>query len=94
MKSNNIELANDVIDFIVSDSPDFKERESKVLFSTIFKEATEINIKQYWLDEDMYELTINGNEKLNPVPVIKIFVVKDHFHKWSIRNKALNLLGI
>ena len=56
--SNNIELVNDVIDFIVSDTPDFRERESKVLFSTIFKEASEINIKQYWLDEDRYELHI------------------------------------
>jgi len=86
MKSNNLKLVNDVIDFIISDSPDFRERDSKVLFSTIFKEASEINIKQYWLDEDMYELTINSK--------LTVFVVKDHFHKWSIRNKALNLLGI
>jgi hypothetical protein len=88
MKSNNIELVNDVIDFIISDSPEFRERDSKVLFSTIFKEATEINIGDYRFDDDMYELTINSNSKLT------VFVVKDHFHKWSIRNKALNLLGI
>jgi hypothetical protein len=86
MKSNNIELVNDVVDFIISDSPDFRERDSKVLFSTIFKEATEINIGDYRFDEDTYELTINSK--------LTVFVVKDHFHKWSIRNKALNLLGI
>lgn len=86
MKSNNIELVNDVIDFIISDTPDFKERDSQVLFSTIFKEATEINISDYRFDDDMYELTINKK--------LTIFVIKDHFHKWSIRNKALNLLGI
>jgi len=86
MKSNNLELVNDVIDFIISDSPEFKERESGVLFSTIFKEATEINIRDYRFDEDMYELTINNK--------LTVFVVKDHFYKWSIRNKALNLLGI
>jgi hypothetical protein len=86
MKSNNIELVNDVIDFIISDSPDFKERDSQVLFSTIFKEATEINIGDYRFDDDMYELRINNK--------LTVFVVKDHFHKWSIRNKALNLLGI
>lgn len=86
MKSNNIELVNDVIDFIISDTPDFKERDSQVLFSTIFKEATEINISDYRFDDDMYELTINKK--------LTVFVIKDHFHKWSIRNKALNLLGI
>jgi len=86
MKSNNIKLVNDVIDFIISDSPDFKERDSQVLFSTIFKEATEINIGDYRFDDDMYELTINSK--------LTVFVVKDHFNKWSIRNKALNLLGI
>mgnify|MGYP000902137464 CR=1 FL=1 len=86
MKSNNLELVNDVIDFIISDSPDFRERDSKVLFSTIFKEASEINIGDYRFDEDMYELRINNK--------LTVFVVKDHFHKWSIRNKALNLLGI
>lgn len=88
MKSNNIELVNDVIDFIISDSPDFRERDSKVLFSTIFKEATEINIGDYRFDDDMYELTIKWKDS------ITVFVVKDHLHKWSIRNKALNLLGI
>lgn len=86
MKSNNIELVNDVIDFIISDSPDFRERDSKVLFSTIFKEATEINISDYRFDDDTYELRINNK--------LTVFVVKDHFHKWSIRNKALNILGI
>ena len=49
MKSNNIELVNDVIDFIISDTPDFRERDSKVLFSTIFKESTEINIGDYMI---------------------------------------------
>ena len=88
MKSNNIELVNDVIDFIISDTPDFRERDSKVLFSTIFKEATEINIGDYSFDDDMYQLTIKWKDS------ITVFVVKDHFHKWSIRNKALNLLGI
>lgn len=86
MKSNNLELVNDVIDFIISDSPDFRERDSQILFSTIFKEATEINIGDYRFDDDMYELRINNK--------LTVFVVKDHFHKCSIRNKALNLLGI
>ena len=93
MKSNNLELVNDVIDFVISDSPDFEERESKVLFSTIFKEATEVNIKDYWLDEDIYELAINW-EINNSSKRITVYVVKDHFHKWSTRNKALNTLGI
>lgn len=89
MESNNIELVNDIIDFIISDTPKWKERASKILFSEIFKGASIINVNDYWLDDDNYELKITYNSNC-----YIIFVLKDHFNKWSIRNKALNSLGI
>jgi len=93
MESNNLELVKDVINFITTDAPEFKERDSGILFSTIFEGATKINIKDDHYDDDNYKLEV-FYQLDGEIKRYVVFVVKDHFSKWNTRDKVLTSLGI
>lgn len=91
---SEIPEVNDVLDYI-STHEDIRERDSNELFSTILKEATDFIIKMtegdflYFDDEISFAILFKWDGRK-----ISLFINKELFTIWNIRNKKLKLLDL
>ena len=84
---------NDAIDYI-SSHEDLRERDSNELFTVILKEATDFIIKMtegyhFFDDEISFAILFKWDGRR-----ISLFINKELFTIWNIRNKKLKLLDL
>jgi hypothetical protein len=85
---------NDAIEYL-SSHEDLRERDSNELFTVILKEATDFIIKMtegdflYFDDEISFAILFKWDGRR-----ISLFINKELFTTWNIRNKKLKLLDL
>lgn len=85
---------DDVISYLATHQ-DFRERDSNELFTVILKEATDFIIKMtegdflYFDDEISFAILFKWDGRR-----ISLFINKELFTTWNVRDKKLKLLNI
>jgi hypothetical protein len=91
---SEIPEVNDVLDYI-STHEGLRERDSDELFTVILKEATDFIIKMtegdflYFDDEISFAILFKWDGRR-----ISLFINKELFSTWNIRNKKLKILDL